>query len=237
MIARFLAPVCALACALAVTAAPAAAAERNFGVTGYEQVRVEGPFRVTLATGVAPFARATGSTAAIDTVSIEMRGRTLVVRLKRAGSWGGYPGESSGPVEIALGTHDLTSVFLNGSGSLAVDRARGLAFQLTVVGSGAARIASVAVDQLRVGIAGSGSASLAGTAGKLHATVNGVGTLDATRLDTKDATIAAQGSATVRLTLTNSAKIDATGASTIDLAGSPACTVKTAGSATVIGCR
>lgn len=223
--------------ALLSATAPAAAAERNFGVAGYEQVRVEGPFRVTLTTGVAPFARATGSTAALDAVSIEMRGRTMVVRIKRTGSWGGYPGESSGPVEIALGTHDLTSVFLNGSGSLAVDRAKGLNFQLTVIGSGAARIASVAVDQLRVGISGSGSASLGGTAGKLTALVNGIGTLDAAGLETKDATITAQGSATVRLAVTNSAKIDATGASTIEFAGSPACTVKTAGSASVTGCR
>lgn len=218
-------------------AAPAAAAERNFGVTGFEQVRIEGPFRVTLATGVAPFARATGSAAALETVSIEMRGRTLAVRLKRAGSWGGYPGESNGPVEIALGTHDLTAVVLTGSGSLAIDHAKGLGFELTVVGSGAARIASVAVDQLRVNIAGSGSASLAGTAGKLNAGVNGVGSLDALALDTKDATIAAQGSATVRLMLSGSAKIDATGASTIDFAGSPACTVTTSGSASVTGCR
>ncbi|WP_310468815.1 GIN domain-containing protein [Sphingomonas sp.] len=220
-----------------LAAAPAAAAERNFGVAGYEQVRVEGPFRVTLTTGVAPFARASGSTAALDAVLIEMRGRTLIVKLKRTGTWGGYPGESSSAVDVAIGTHDLTSVILNGSGSLAIDRAKGLSFELTVFGSGAARIASVAVDQLRVGIAGSGSASLAGTAGKITTTINGVGALDASALEAKDAAITAQGSSTVRLAVTNSAKIDATGTSTIELGGAPACTVRTSGSASVSGCR
>ena len=34
-------------------AAPADAASRNFGVTSFTKVRVDGPFKVTLATGVA----------------------------------------------------------------------------------------------------------------------------------------------------------------------------------------
>ena len=47
--------------AVATLASPAAAATRNFGITSFEKVRVEGPFKVTLTTGVAPFARASGS--------------------------------------------------------------------------------------------------------------------------------------------------------------------------------
>jgi hypothetical protein len=41
-------------------AAPAGAATRNFGITGFEKVRIEGPFKVRLTTRVAPFASATG---------------------------------------------------------------------------------------------------------------------------------------------------------------------------------
>ena len=70
---------------------PAEPATRNFGITSFDKVRVEGPFRVTLTTGVAPFARATGSPAALDRVAIEMQGNTLVVHAN-ASSWGGYPG-------------------------------------------------------------------------------------------------------------------------------------------------
>src|SRR4051794_19421853 len=94
--------------AASALASPARAATRNFGITGFEKIRVDGPFKVTLATGVAPFAQATGAPRALDRVSIEVRGNTLVVH-NNMDSWGGYPGESAGPVEIALGTHDLSS--------------------------------------------------------------------------------------------------------------------------------
>src|SRR3954452_19719096 len=99
-------------CASLAIAAPAAAANRNFGITGFTKIRVEGPFKVSLATDVARFARASGSSAAIDRVEVEVSGNTLVVR-SSASSWGGYPGTDPGPVEITLGTHDLTNAWLN----------------------------------------------------------------------------------------------------------------------------
>src|SRR5437868_7276648 len=83
-------------------AAPAGAATRNFGITSFEKIRVEGPFKVRLTTGVAPFASASGSPAAIDRVAIDMRGNTLVVH-SNTSSWGGYPGQNGGTVEISLG--------------------------------------------------------------------------------------------------------------------------------------
>ena len=218
-------------------AAPADAASRNFGVSGFDRIRVEGPFKVKLATGVAPFATASGgSPAALDSVTIDVQGRTLVVRSNRS-SWSGYPGEAKGPVEISIGTHDLNAAWLNGSGSLAIDKAKGLSFDLSVQGAGSASIGSVAVDQLKVGISGTASATIAGTAPKVTMIVRGISALDASGLASKDAVIGAQGSATVRANVSNSVKIDAQGPATIELAGKPACTVKSAGSATVSGCR
>src|SRR3954465_13617316 len=122
--------------ALVVSAAfnsPAGAATRNFGITSFTKVRVDGPFRVSLATGVAPFARATGSPHALDRVAIDVRGDTLVVH-SSSDSWGGYPGQDPGPVEVTLGTHDLSQAWLNGAGSLAIDRVKGLSFGLSVQG-------------------------------------------------------------------------------------------------------
>ena len=217
-------------------AAPANAASRNFGVSGFDRIRVEGPFKVKLATGVAPFATASGgSPAALDSVTIDVQGRTLVIRSNRS-SWSGYSGENKGPVEISIGTHDLNSATLNGSGSLAIDKAKGLSFDLSVQGAGSASIGSVAVDQLKVAISGTASATIAGTAPKLTAIVRGISALDASGLATKDAVIGAQGSATVRAKVTNSVKIDTQGPATIELAGRPACTVKAAGSASITGC-
>lgn len=230
---RIVIPIIAL---LACVPIPADAATRNFGVSGFDRVRVDGPFKVRIATGVAPFAVAIGSPQSLDAVALEVVGRTLVIRGNRS-SWGGYPGEAKGPVEISIGTHELTAAYVNGSGSLAIDKAKGLSFELSVQGSGMASIDSAAVDQLRVSIVGSAGARIAGTAPRLNAVLRGVASLDATALDVKDATITADGPATVKARITGTAKVDAYGAAAVDLAGSPACTVKSSGSATVTGCR
>src|SRR5260221_13007005 len=91
-------------CALLAIATPAAAANRNFGVTSFTKGRVEGPFKVSLATDVAPFARATGSSAALDRVEVTVSGDTFVGS-SSASSGGGYTGSHPGPGEIGLGTH------------------------------------------------------------------------------------------------------------------------------------
>lgn len=226
----------AFASAALALAAPAAAAQRSFTVTGFDRIRVDGPFRVTLSTGVAPFAKATGTPAALNGVSVEVQGQTLIVR-KNPGSWGGYPGESPGPVEIAVGTHELSTAWLNGAGSLAIDKVRGQSFDLSVQGPGSIAVGKLTVDRLKAGLSGSGSAVLGGTAAMVTAIVRGTSSLDASALVSKDATVGAEGVAVVKLTATNTAKVDTQGTATVDLAGGPACTVRALGSAVVSGCR
>ncbi len=227
---RLILPLCAL------TASPAAAAERNFGVSGFDRVRVEGPYIVRLTVGVAPFARASGSPRALEGVAMDVQGRTLVVRPNRS-SWGGYPGEQTGPVEIAIGTHELSAAWLNGSGSLAIDKVRSLAFELSVQGAGSASIASVDVDQLKVSVAGAGITHLSGRSARISAMIRGSSVLEAGSLAVKDAVFGAEGPATIRARVSGTAKIDAIGAAQVEIAGKPACTVRTAGSATVLGCK
>jgi len=219
-----------------IASAPAEAATRNFGITGFTKIRVDGPFKVVVTNGVAPFARASGSPAAIDRVAIDVTGDTLVVHSSQS-SWGGYPGQDTGAVEVAIGTHELSNAWLNGAGSLSIDRVKGLSFALSVQGSGGAEIGEVSTDQLSVGLIGSANARLGGQAKKLTALVRGISTLDASKLQSSDASVGAEGAATIDATVTNSAKVDATGNATIRLAGHPSCTVKANGSASISGCR
>ncbi|HEX6740980.1 MAG TPA: DUF2807 domain-containing protein [Sphingomicrobium sp.] len=221
---------------LVLLAAPAGAATRNFGIEGFDRVRVDGPFKVTLKTGVAPFARASGSASAIDGVAMDLQGRTLVVHVNRS-TWGGYPGQAPGPVEVALGTHELSAAWLNGSGSLRIDQIKGLAFDLSVQGSGGTVIDRADVDQLRVNLFGNASATVAGRAGTLSAVQRGITSLNAGGLTTKDATIGAEGGSTTSAAVTNSAKVTASGTATVTLTGAPACTVRAYGSASVSGCK
>lgn len=225
-----------LAVGLAASAAPAAAATRNFGITDFQKVRVDGPYKVVLATGVAPFARAIGSPAALDRVAIEVRGDTLVVH-NGLDDWGDYPGQSVGPVAIELGTHDLSAAWLNGSGTLTIDRVKGLSFDLSVQGSGVGAIGQAAVDQLNVSVVGTASARLAGRAAKVTAMIRGLSTFEASGLAVKDATLGADGAATIAANISNSVSINATGPATVRLSGGPSCTLRVSGSADVSGCR
>ena len=226
----------AAALAAAVAAVPASAAERNYTVTGFDRVRLDGPYRVRMTTGVAPFARATGSSAALDSISIEVQGQTLVIR-KNPSSWGGYPGEAQGPVEITIGTHDLSTVWLNGPGSLAINSVRGQSFDLNVQGSGSVSVGRLEVDRLRAGLIGTGSASLAGKAAAATMIVRGTGSLDASGLSVKDAVVGADGGSVISVNASGSAKIDAQGTATVTVEGGPACTVRAIGSTVVSGCR
>lgn len=210
--------------------------QRNYSVTSFDRIRVDGAYDVHLTTNVAPFARASGAQAALDGVSMKVEGRTLIVR-PATGGWGGYPGENRGPVTIDVGTHDLTTAWLNGAGNLSIDRVRGLSFDLAIQGAGAAKIAAVDVDQLHVGISGAASARLSGRAAKLTATIRGPSLFDGESLSIKDAVIGAEGPSIVRATVTNTAKVDALGLAAVTLGGKPACTVKAQGSASVAGCK
>lgn len=217
--------------------APAAeAATRSYGITDFTKVRVEGPYKVTLATGVPPFARASGSSTALDRVGIEVRGDTLVVHTDPS-AWGGYPGIDPGSVEISIGTHDLANASLNGSGSIVINRVTGLSFALSVQGSGAAQISDVAADQMNVSLAGTASARLAGRTKRLTALVRGLSALDATKLGTPGAHISVEGSATIDAAVSQSAQVDATGPATIRFTGTPSCELHVSGSASVSGCK
>lgn len=233
------APILALL-ALASLPAPMRAAPatttRTFTVSGFDRIRVDGPYHVTLRTNVPPYARASGSQASLDGVSIKVEGRTLVIRAG-SGGWGGYPGEQRGPVTIEIGTHELSTVWINGAGALTIDRVKGLSFDLNIQGPGMARIDRAEVDQLKTMIAGTGSARLAGQAGKLTATVRGTSSFEGEGLAVKDATIVAEGPTVVRAQVSNSAKVDAVGLASVNLTGNPACTVKAQGSASVTGCK
>jgi len=226
----------AAAVAAVACAAPSNAATRNFTVTGFERIRVDGPFLVRLTTGVAPFARASGSPTALNAVSIEVQGQTLVVR-KNPGGWGGYPGESPGPIDIEVGTHELSKAWLNGAGRLAIDKVKGQTFDVSIQGPGSIAVERLTVDELKAGLSGSGSAVIGGKAAQVTAIVRGTSTFDGLGLTAKDATIGAEGTAVVKLTATGTAKVDSLGTAMVELAGRPACTVRAVGSAVVSGCR
>ena len=214
-------------------AAPAGAAERSYSVTDFDRVQVEGPFQVTLTTGLASAARVEGSPQALDRITVEVLGSTLRVRSNRSG-WGGYPGERTGPVRIALSTRELRAAAVVGSGSLDVDRARGLRVDLTVNGSGRLAVGGVEADNLVVGLLGGGRITLAGRARQLKATIQGSGDLAAAGLSVDDAQIDADTAGSVTVAVARTVKLNATGSGDVEILGNPGCTLEGQGTGNVV---
>lgn len=213
-------------------AAPAGAAERTYSVTDFDRVQVDGPYRVSLTTGRSSAARAEGSTEALDQISVDVQGGTLRVRRNRS-AWGGYPGTGAGPVTIALSTRDLRNAAVVGSGSLDIDRAKGLRVDLSVSGSGRLAVAAVEADTLMVGLLGGGRITLAGRTRQLKATVQGSGDLAASGLSADDAQIASDTAGNVAVAVAKTAKVIATGPGDVEIIGTPSCTVQAKGSGQV----
>lgn len=213
-------------------AVPAGAAERTYSITDFDRVQVDGPYRVVLTTGRSSSARAEGSAEALDHVSVDVQGGTLRVRRNRS-AWGGYPGGGAGAVTVTLTSRDLRNAAVVGSGSLDVDRAKGLRVDLSVSGSGRLTVGSIEADTLMVGLLGGGRITAAGRAKQLKATIQGSGDLAAADLVADDAQIASDTAGTVVVAVARTAKVTATGAGDVEIVGSPACTVQARGSGQV----
>jgi hypothetical protein len=218
--------------AAALLAAPAAAAERSYPVTDFDRIQVEGPFEVTLATGQSSHVRASGSADALDRVSIEVEGRLLRIRAN-ASAWGGTPGQSPGPIRIEASTQDLANATMLGSGSLAIDKARGLRVGLALGGNGRMSVGAVDVDNLIVDLLGSGRITIAGHAKQMHATVKGSGDVIGADLTADDLQLGTDTAGTVTIGRARSAKIVATGPGDVTIGGTPACTVDNKGAGRV----
>jgi putative autotransporter adhesin-like protein len=214
-----------LAIAAAVAAAaPAAAIDRRYPVVDYDRVIVEGPYAVRLAVGPPSSATASGSREALDRLSLDVQGQTLRIRRNRSG-WGGTPGADAGLVTITLATRNLRSARLIGPATLEMSGGRGLDLQLTVEGSGRLRAAGLAADTLALGLLGSGSLELAGSADVVRGDFQGTGNVEAARLVAGNATVTTNTAGSVALTVNGPATIAANGLGQVTILGRAICTV------------
>jgi len=215
-------------------ALPAAAATptRGYTVVGFDKIRVDGPFDVSVRTGLAPSARATGSTASLDRISIAVQNTTLVIKPDNT-AWGGYPGGAIGKVSVAVTMASLSSVGLAGSGKLAVDRVKGQALEIGLGGAGVVTIGELAVDKVNLTLTGSGNISLAGRADQARLVLRGAGNLTADKLSVRQAEIVSAGAGAVTLTASETAKVTAAGTGDVTVLGKAKCTVEATGAGNV----
>lgn len=218
--------------ALLLLAAPAHAAERSFGISGFERIRVEGPYAVTLTTGRAPAARASGDPRALDDIDIHVDGTSLVVRTRPND---GGPRRATAPVAVVLATHDLRTASVLGGGALTISGAvAGQRVDLAVNGSGMLRVAGLAADQLNVTLIGTGSVTLGGRAARARLVASGAGTIAATALNVDDLIVRLDGTGQAEVSARRTADVATTGIGGVTVRGTPACTVRATGGGPIV---
>lgn len=224
-----------LALLLLAAATPAAAANppRNFSVTGFDQVRIEAPYAVTLVTGKSVGARAEGSPAALDGVDLRVENRTLILRQRSSAVVRG----TVSPVRIFLSTPDVRKALLVGSGTLAIDKMTGLSVEASVQGSGALSVANVTADRVIGSALGSGALTLSGKTKTASLLTRGTATIAAGGLVANEVSVTADGAGTAAINARTKAAIEAVGATTITVSGNPPCTIRASGSTSISGCR
>jgi hypothetical protein len=183
---------------------------------------------VTVTTGKPVSARASGSSEALERVQLRVEGRTLLIRPNMSG-WGGYPGRQPAPARIAVSTLDVTSVILLGSGSLDIDRMRGLKANVSAEGSGQLTVRTMDVDTLNLAISGSGGIEAAGKARQAAAFVRGAAEIRAADLVVSDLALTSETAGAVAMHATRSARVSAQGIGAVDIRGSAACEIRKQG--------
>lgn len=214
---------------LLLAGVPAAAATRTYSVTSFDRLIVTGPFDVTVKVGPGATVHADGAADAIQRLSVEQQGNTLVVK-PLPGGWGGWPKGDHGSVAVAITTPALSQVSITGSGSIAVDRVRGDALDLRLTGSGSLRVGLIDVVKLQAISTGSGDLTLAGKSFAGHFLLSGTGNLMAADLAVQNAEASLVGSGDLVLNATGKAKLTLSGPGNLRITGPASCEVTQSGS-------
>lgn len=221
-----------LSIALLCVAHPALAAERSYSVTDFDEIRVIGAHRVTVVPGRATSVKASGASAALETLSVETQGRMLVVQ-SLTQSLSATPAKPAGAVSLSITLPILKSVRLQGSGSINAAMMRGPQTDVALSGSGAISIARIEADRANVKLAGAGRIEAAGKVKDLTADVKGSGELAADKLVSADLKLTAATSGRAAFNASRTASVTATGSGEVIVGGDPACTVRNTGVGTV----
>lgn len=210
---------------LTLLAIPAHAEERRYMLSSFDRIRVEGPFQVTVTSGASGSAVASGDKRAIDSVSIRVDGRTLVIA-PGVNGWGGYPGERPSLPVITVSTQLVTGATLVGTGSLDIDRVSGLRVDLALTGAGRLNVAAADADRIEANMIGTGALNISGKALKARFSSNGAGTITAEGLEVGDLTVHSQSTGESSFNARYTATIAANGLGAVRVAGSPTCTIR-----------
>lgn len=227
------APFATLVVMLAGLCVPASAETRSFGIVSFDTIEVRGDTIVELVPGHRISARAEGTREAIETLTLEMEGRTLVISQALEGRYGPRRAED-GPARLTLTGQNVSGVVLRGSGQIVARGLRGPRVTVRLDGPGRIEAEVPAGVAVATRASGSGSITLRGRAQSLQAIVAGSAAVEAEQLAVRDLDVRAGGTGSSRFAASGRATIAALGEANVAVAGRPRCNVTNGGAGTVV---
>jgi Putative auto-transporter adhesin, head GIN domain len=210
--------------------APAHAAERSFLVGSFEDLIVEGDIQVTLETGMAPSAKATGDKDRLSALKVVRQGQVLRIRMQglAANRVGGEP------IRIALTGRNIKKLILQGNGRIAASGLDATMVRLEIRGSGEIEVGKLKTERLVALLVGSGKLTMAsGTARDTEFVIDGSPVISAATIETQKLRLQQNGPAKSHFMVSDSAEIINSGTGTITIDGKGTCFVRQAGGATI----
>ncbi len=186
-------------------------------------VALVGPDNISVSRGDRFDVDVTGDADAVDAVRFELDGDTLKVgRMKNAG-------RDLGKAQVLVVLPSLRTIALAGSGDVVSDHFDGDG-EVSIAGSGTARLGQIATQKLEVAIAGSGSVEGEGSTDTLEVSVAGSGSTRLAGLKAGNADVSIAGSGDVAFA--SDGKVDASimGSGDVAVTGNATCTVSAMGS-------
>ena len=201
--------------------------ERHWAVSGFDAVNVAAAGDVQVRVGPAFSVSATGAPAMLDKVKIVQDGHTLDIGRRRGVDWG------SGKLHFIVTMPAIKGAGIGGSGTIAIDRVEGNAFEGNIGGSGSLNIAAMKVGKTSFNIGGSGDVAAAGTTQSLSVSIGGSGSIKATALSAQTADISIAGAGNVATTVAKTAAVTIMGSGDVTVAGGAKCSVTKMGGGSV----
>lgn len=209
---------------------------KRFGLSSFERVQVEGDIIVEIVASPSISAVAEGPSTALDTLTLDVRERTLTIRQAFEGPYGQRRSNAAGgtgPVRIRLSAQNLSAISLAGAGSITATGLRGPSVQVVVDGAGSINATIPDGTAVSSRAVGSGAITLSGRARSLTAVTNGAASINAAALPVRDLTVQSVGSGASHFAASATANIFAMGSANVTVDGTPRCTVRNAGAGTI----
>jgi hypothetical protein len=193
----------------------------------FEAIATVGPQDVVVTYGETQSVRAEGSQDALALLEVVSEGGVLKIR-PREGSWQwAWNGLNSTTYFVTVPR--LTSVTLEGSGDIRVDKVEGPAFAGTIEGSGDLSVDSLTVERAEFSVSGTGDITAAGTARDARLSIEGPGNIRANGLRSETAFVSVEGPGDAKLTVDRLANVSLEGPGDVEISGPARCSVNQEG--------